>query len=651
MKTKPKQLATRHNLRGQEEYRLLLEFMNQVPDVIYFKDLKGRLILVNQAHAKGLGLKPEQVVGKTDFDIFPKERAKKMAEDDLSVMKTGKPIIDKIERATRADGIDNYVSTSKIPRYDEKGRIAGLIGITRDITRRMHYEHLVEERARMQKKLEVLEGLNKVKSEFISVASHELRTPLAIVRQLLMFLFADSAGAINNKQREILKKAVDNTDRLKNIIEELLDISRFESGKFKLHYSLVNFNDLIRDSANFFKGLADEKGIILDYSFPEKLVNLFIDPERINQVITNLITNAIKFTEDGGRINVEVSIMQDKVRVGVIDTGIGIAKADVSKLFNKFIQVSKVSGAEKKGLGLGLSIVKELVERHGGEIWVESKLGVGSRFYFTLPRFYTAKILNKEMGERINSLLARGIIVHFINLCIINYEQFKNTMKIKPAKLFKDLEAIINSVLKSISRLKKEKSQIFVATDIRYGRCGIILSRAKEALINKAAGLLKDKMKDYFNKNKAENVFVTLGVLSFPPHEHLRRDKGVSANIYMREIYIGSEMRRFKRIPYESDIEIIAGDKREFSKTADISEGGVCLFTEIVLKTDSEIKINLALVKTEGAITSNARVAWIKKSHRGPHETAERHKVGLEFVNLKDNEKKLLYKELKLLSK
>src|SRR3989338_6581747 len=117
---------------------LLLDFFHHTPDVVYFKDKKGRLILVNEAHALGLGLKPAQVVGKTDFDIFSHDRAARMAEDDQHVMKTGKPIIDKVERATRPDGIDNYVSTTKIPRYDARGRVVGLMGITRDVTKRVH---------------------------------------------------------------------------------------------------------------------------------------------------------------------------------------------------------------------------------------------------------------------------------------------------------------------------------------------------------------------------------------------------------------------------------------------------------------------------------------------------------------------------------
>ncbi len=370
---------------GKDKYKLLEDLMEHTPDVIYFKDKKGRLIMVNHAHAKGLGLRPEDVVGKTDFDIHPRERAARMVADDEYVMATGKAIVDKIERATRSDGIDNYVSTTKIPRYDARGKIVGLIGITRDITHRMQYERLRREKRVIEEKMHALEELNSMKSEFVSVVSHELRTPLAIVKEAVSLIFDEIAGPIHDKQKELLKKANDNLDRLRRIIGDLLDLTRIESGTLKLHYSRVDINNLIKESSDFFKKRAKEKQINLNYALPEKRLNLTVDAEKINQVVSNLIDNAIKFTEQDGQIKVEVKPFRKKVRVGVIDTGIGIAKKDLSRLFDKFVQVSpRGSGGVRKGIGLGLAIAKELVEAHGGQMWVESKLGVGSKFYFTL---------------------------------------------------------------------------------------------------------------------------------------------------------------------------------------------------------------------------------------------------------------------------
>ncbi len=381
------------------KYKLLSDFMNYITDVIYFKDKKGRLIMVNQAHARGLGLKPEEVVGKTDFDIFPKKRAEIMAKDDMYVLKTGKPIIDKIERATRPDGVDNYVTTTKIPRYDKEGKIIGLMGITRDITHRMQLERLREEKERIAKKLEGLEEVNRMKTEFISVVSHELRTPLAIIKEAVMLISDEIPGAINDKQKKLLIKAEDNIERLKDVVEELLDTSRIESDRLKLHYSRVNLNDLVQNSSDFFKKMAHDKSLALDYRPPKEQINISIDAARIKQVLSILINNAIKFTEENGRIKIELKVLETKIRIGVMDTGIGIAKQDLPKLFNRFVHVSKIPGRVRKGVGLGLFIAKGLIEKHGGEIWAESELGVGSKFYFTLPHFIQKNQHNKQDSQ------------------------------------------------------------------------------------------------------------------------------------------------------------------------------------------------------------------------------------------------------------
>jgi len=198
----------------------------------------------------------------------------------------------------------------------------------------------MERKVRIEKKVEMLEGMNRLKSEFISSVSHELRTPLAIIKQLVSLIYDGTVGEINSKQKEILMKTGNNIKRLKKIIDEVLDISRIERGALKFNYTLINLNDLIEESADFFKGIAKDRGIDLSYKVPNKQVNIFIDCDRVNQIIFNLIDNAIKFTEDQGKIRIEIKILETKVRIGVIDTGIGVTKAGMNELFNKFVQVS-----------------------------------------------------------------------------------------------------------------------------------------------------------------------------------------------------------------------------------------------------------------------------------------------------------------------
>jgi len=631
----------------KDKYQLLRDLMDFIPDVIYFKDKKGRFVMVNQAHAKGLGVRPEALVGKTDFDLFPRNRARKMIQDDAQVINTGKPIIDKVERATRPDGIDNYVSTTKIPRYDNKGKVVGLIGITRDITRRMQFERLRKDKLSIEKKLEALEELSAMKSEFISTVSHELRTPLAVIKGLVTLVFNEVVGQVNRKQKEVLQKTLDNAERLKKIIDDLLDISRIERNTLKLHYSLVDIVDLMKDSEGFFIKLAEEKNISLKYIYPFEPVNVFIDADRIRQVISNLINNAIKFTLDGGKIRVEVKILEAKVRIGVIDTGIGISKADMPSIFNKFTQVSGLPGAENKGVGLGLSISKKLVERHKGEIWVESKAGLGSKFYFTLPRFYTLDMLGKNLRNKVSRLMKSGVSMHFVSLLILNCNEFRKRMRIGSNSLFKDLHAILELALKSARFVDKDKQAMSVINP-QAGKFSIILPGSSNKQAADISSLLKLKIKQYFSSNKVEDVFITIGSLSYS-QKVFSHDGGLSPSRFsIKEIYIGSEMRRFKRMSFKTNIKLfLPGEKVELSESVDVSEGGICLVIKRLLKTDSLLKLSFAFPENkEFIIEAKVRVAWIKKLELLFGNGADKYKVGLEFVSLEPKYKKAICRRL-----
>ena len=630
------------------KYNLLQDLMEYTPDVIYFKDAKGRLVMVNEAHAKGLGLKPEEVVGKTDFDIHSKKSAERMVKDDLRVMKTGKPIIDKVERATRADGIDNYVSTTKIPRYDRKGRVIGLIGITRDITHRKRLEQLREEKALIEKKLEAAEELNKIKSEFVSVVSHELRTPLAILKESISLIIDRTSGKINRRQKRLLDIAERNIERLNGIIEELLDLSRIESGRFKLRYSLVDLNQLLKEQSQFFMKQAREKRIKLEYTLPKKHVNIFIDAGRITQVVTNLVSNAIKYTEQHGSVRVELKVLENKVRISVIDTGTGISKKDLSRLFNKFVQVARMSGAEKKGVGLGLSIAKELVEKHSGEIWVESKLGVGSRFYFTLPRFYTTSMLNHKVRERINNLLARDASTYLVNLLVVNYSEFKKKIKLRPANLASSLKDIIETAFKRHCRADMERPEI-VLEDIKKGEYGIILPDADEKTVAAICGSIEDGIKNFLLENSLKSAFVNLGVASYPQKETPHTTGQLLANLSIKKIFIGANIRRFKRVFYSVNVEVLLpGDKKERSQTVDISEGGICFISTNRFNMNAKISIRIRLPEHKKPIYTEARIAWVRNiGNISPKAEKRRYKVGLEFTSLKKRDRGALSKLVK----
>lgn len=629
------------------KYKLLTYLMDHIPDVIYFKDKKGKLVLVNQAHAKGFGLKPKDIIGKTDRDLFPKEKADMMAGDDMHVMRTGRAIVDKIERSTAPDGTDNYVSTTKIPKYDAEGNIAGIIGITRDVTRRVQFERLKEKNLRIEKKLEALKELNEMKSEFVSAVSHELRTPLAIIKQLIILIFGETIGPINDKQREALGRAQDNIERLRHIIDELLGASRIESGTLKLHYSLVDLNDLVTNSSDFFKKTAEEKGIRLYYDLPKKRVNLFVDADRINQAVSNLINNAVKFTEHDGEIKVELKVFQAKARIGVIDTGIGISKSKLPALFDKFTQVSKNRDSEKNGIGLGLFLVKEWIEAHGGEVWVESKPGAGSKFYFTLPRFHEPDILDNRTRQSINVLLAKGMPVCIINLAVVNYRECGERLKITAKTLFGCLETVINETLSKISKLKKEKPKIAL-TDVKNGRCHIIFPGAIKEKANEIGELLRDNIKAYFVKEKIEDVFITLGILSYPREKKDQPAKCLSANVYIKKMKVGLAKRRFKRTLYKTNIAFLSPQNEAGSgQVVDISRSGICFTTNKLPETDSNIYIKMAFLKSKKNFFAKARAVWIKETEQITKNKTGKYEVGLEFVKVSNREKKSIPEKFK----
>ncbi len=647
---------------------LLTDLIDQIPDVIYFKDTQGRLILVNRAHAQGLGLKPDEVAGKTDFDIFPRERAKAMARDDDYVMRKGKPIIDKIERGTRADGVDNYVTTTKVPRYDSKGTIVGLIGITRDITARMQLSRLKEEKEQILKRLRVLEEMTKMKSEFLSVVSHELNTPLIIVKEALMLVVDGIAGVINNRQKGLLLKANANLERLKRMIDDLLDMSRIEKHKLVLHYSLVNFNDLLLGSSEFFTKWAKEKAVKLSYRLPPEEINIFIDPERISQVISNLINNAIKFTEQNGQITVQVDALETKIRVGVFDSGVGISAHDLPRLFRKFSQLGPLASPRKKGVGLGLSISKELIEKHGGEIWVESKPGVGSKFYFTLPRFYTAGPLDSGVRERINKLLDKRISIYLINVLIVNFRTFQRRILVSPRKLFHDLRLIIDRTAQQFSQPDKEQPQV-VLEEYQRGEWSILFPETKEGEAVAICEVLKNRIEKYFAQHKLRGVFINLGIMSYFQKDHDPTTKHMLTNLHVKRIAIGSEVRKHRRISYRANIDIVFPDNRvQSSRGIDISRGGLALamermFPETVdisaqglsfkadeqFKTDALVEIVLKPSQTQTRASASTRlclkgrVVWVKTiEEETPDAPRHYYKVGIEFVKLSQEKRSQL---------
>jgi signal transduction histidine kinase len=231
-----------------------------------------------------------------------------------------------------------------------------------------------------------LKEVDQMKSDFVSTISHEFRTPLTSIGMSVGLLLEGITGEITEDQKELLDAIKEDNERLKSLVSDLLDLSRLESGKIQMDIDSYDINNIINHSVKPFYRQAEEKNTTINIDIKENTSKVKADFNKISWVLTNLIGNALRYTpEDGtGKIEIKVKDTANKVLVSVADNGKGIPEDHQKKIFEKFIQVKDVNGENTGGTGLGLAISKEIVNAHGGDIWVESNIGEGTIFYFTL---------------------------------------------------------------------------------------------------------------------------------------------------------------------------------------------------------------------------------------------------------------------------
>jgi len=231
-----------------------------------------------------------------------------------------------------------------------------------------------------------LKGMYAAQKEFSSTVSHELRTTLASIKMNIDVISSETAGTLTEDQKKFITKTKINIDRLSCLINDILNLSKLESGKAMLSFKLNKLNIIINEVVDTHKIVAEKKGLYVKTELSDNIPDIGLDRDKIVQTLINLVDNAIKFTEEGGiTISSAVNPDQNKIVICVKDTGTGIRKEDYSKLFNKFQQLGNHAERQTGGTGLGLAICKEIIQQHKGEIWVESEYGKGSAFSFCLP--------------------------------------------------------------------------------------------------------------------------------------------------------------------------------------------------------------------------------------------------------------------------
>ena len=363
------------------ERNLLRTVVDAIPDGIFVKDSTGRYLVLNKAFAKLNGVEsPEQLLGKSAFDVFPKERAAAMHAADQEVMKATKPQVFEGERsAMDAAGNEQWILMTKVPLTNHQDEIVGVVGLIRNITERKRAE------ADLREAKEAAEGANHAKSEFLANMSHEIRTPLnGVVGMTDLALETD----LTSEQREYLDTVKLSADSLLTVINDILDFSKIEAGKIDLEMIDFNMRDHLEATLKTLAFRGDEKGLELLCEVAAEVPEMVRgDSNRLRQIVVNLVGNAIKFTDEGEvALKVRVDTVEGSDRIfhfTVSDTGVGIAPEKLKLIFEPFSQADTSTTRKYGGTGLGLSISARLVEMMGGRMWVESIAGKGSKFHFT----------------------------------------------------------------------------------------------------------------------------------------------------------------------------------------------------------------------------------------------------------------------------
>ena len=378
-----------HASRDEIERLCMRNLLAYKQERLWFKDLDSCFIAVSQGYIDELvaGKSLDEVIGKSDFDIFSTPHAEAAFADERHVIETGEPMSAKIERETFTDRADAWVSTTKMPLYDAEGQIVGTFGISRDVTAQIEAE---QERVRANVELAIARDqaleASVLKSAFLANVSHEIRTPMSGVLGMAELL---RDTKLTPEQLECADQITRSGEQMLAILNDVLDLAKIEAGKFELDINDFDLHQALRETCAIAAAQAREKLVELDLRIPVEVPRVVRgDGRRLSQIVLNLATNAVKFTSQG-KITVSASAQprasgRSLVRIEVSDSGIGIEPAFLEHLFEQFTQADVTTTRNFGGTGLGLAISRELIEMMGGTISATSEPGVGSTFSIEL---------------------------------------------------------------------------------------------------------------------------------------------------------------------------------------------------------------------------------------------------------------------------
>lgn len=446
-------------LFGEQECQ---NFCELTSDMIQVFKVEGAILEVNRAWRQNLEYADADLPQLTVFNLIHPRNKKDSEEIFLAVLRDGKP---RKYRATFIGKSGTEVDVEgTVSRLFHDGKPCALSGVFHDVTRHKHYEQL--------------------KDEFISTISHELRTPLTVVREGVAQIRDELLGPVPDNQKVILDMVLQNSDRLRRIIEELLDVSKLEAGKVRIHRKLCDIAAVAHEVVANFGAIVKQKKLEILTDFVPGKIEIYIDHDKIVQVLTNLINNALKFTESG-HIKVHLRDRDGFVECKVSDTGKGISGEDLPKAFQRFSQFAREAGPGDRGTGLGLSICKKLIELHHGRVKIESVPAKGTTVTFLLPQYTHRDLFKDSIGQAMSRCVEDGSPLSIIIFDILDFEVLEKRLGAKPMeRIVIKMEKIINDALRRVAdvAIKDAKAIMVLLPDTQKENAYSVMGRLAQIL-------------------------------------------------------------------------------------------------------------------------------------------------------------------------